>query len=378
MVRALLVFAALGLIWAAYWFFCLRPVESTDDAYVAGNQVRIAPKTSGTVMEILTDNTETVAAGQVVARLDPADALLALNKAESELGLAVRRIFSQKAQLSRLEAVIEARERELALVRNEYRRRLNLEAGASVTVEEVERYSNQTAVAEANLKAARLELEAAARELGAGETAEHPQVALAAARLREAWLALQRCEIQSPAAGRTARRTVQVGAQVTPATPLLAVVPLDEIWVEANFKESQLGRIKPGHRALVRADMYGRAVEYHGLVAGLSAGTGSVFALLPAENATGNWIKVVQRAPVKIILDRREVEANPLLLGLSLRVEVQALEAPGPVPAAAPAYRAFPADEDLEGANRLIDDIIRRNLEPGPGPEGAAEKGQGS
>jgi membrane fusion protein (multidrug efflux system) len=372
-----LVFAALGLLWAGYWFFFLRPVESTDDAYVVGNQIRVVPRTSGTVLEIFADDTDVVAAGELLVRLDPADALLALERARSELAQAARAVGGQLAQRERLQALIEARERELKLVDDEWRRRRKLKTGSSVTAEELERYRNQTAVAEAVLQAARSELEAAERLLGAGPPAEHPSVVLAAVKLKEAWLAVKRCEIRSPAAGRVARRAVQVGAQAAPGTPLMAVVPEEEIWVEANYKESQLGRIKPGHKAVVRADMYGGAVEYEGVVIGLAAGAGGVFSLLPPENASGNWIKIVQRVPVRIALSPDDLARAPLLLGLSLRVKVAVLEAPVPPPASAegPVYRLAAAGESAEAvveAEGLVAEIVAANLEAGRTADSAA------
>ena len=193
-------------------------------------------------------------------------------------------------------------------------------------------------------------------------------------------MALGRCQVRSPAAGLVARRTVQIGSYVTPATNLMAIVPLDDVWVEANFKESQLGQIRPGHRALITADMYGGSVTYRGTVLGLSAGTGSVFSLLPTENATGNWIKVVQRVPVKILLDPADLAKNPLLLGLSLRVRVNASEAPGPVPREPefPSLRAAEADEGLDALEAIVQAIMAENLTPAE-PAGAtvpAETGQ--
>ncbi|MDR1310189.1 MAG: efflux RND transporter periplasmic adaptor subunit, partial [Deltaproteobacteria bacterium] len=323
-------FLVLGLLWLAYWLVFQRPFVSTDDAYVVGNQIRVSPRTSGSVQEILADNTALVEAGAVLVRLDRTDAALALERAKADLAQAVRQIHSQMAERDRLEALVTAREGDLALIEGEYNRRRNLRPGSSVTAEEVERYRQQFLVAVANQGAARHELMAKERLLGQGGLREHPQIILAIQRLREAFLDLDRCQVRSPAAGQVARRTVQVGTSVSPSSSLMAVVPLDEVWVEANFKESQLGKIKPGHKATISSDMYGGSVTYGGVVMGLSAGTGSVFSLLPAENATGNWIKVVQRVPVKIMIDPEDLARNPLLLGLSLKVEVNVAEEPGP------------------------------------------------
>jgi membrane fusion protein (multidrug efflux system) len=352
-----------------------RPFETTDDSYAVGNQIRITARTSGRVAEIFVDNTDTVLAGQLLVSLDPTDAILALDKAKSELAAAVREVHSLQAQHQKLAAIIEARTRELALIEAEYRRRQNLKAGTSVTAEELERYRNQTLVAEANLRAAQYDLEINQRVLGAGAPATHPQVLLAASNLRQAWLNLRRCEIRSPASGRIARRAVQVGTHVDHSVALMAVVPQTEIWVEANFKESQVGRIKPGQPVTVRADMYGREAQYHGVVVGLSAGTGSVFSLLPPENATGNWIKVVQRIPVKIVLNQTDLEKAPLLLGLSLRTKIQVLEAElqaTPPAQEGPTYSAWLEDTRENELNTLIENLIAENLSTIPAADEAA------
>jgi membrane fusion protein (multidrug efflux system) len=361
--KALSVFLVLGLLRLTYWFFFSRPYVSTDDAYVIGNQIRLSPRTSGSVSEILYDNTDPVEAGETLVRLDPTDASVALQKAREELAQAVRQLTSQKSDLERLKAIIEAREGDLALNESEYERRRNLRTGSSVTAEELERYRQQALVARANLDAARHEL--ATKELLVGDFAikDHPQVKLAIHKLKEAWLALSRCEVKSPASGQVARRTVQVGSYVTPATNLMAIVPLKEVWVEANFKESQLGKIKPGHNVTVSADMYGGSASYRGVVLGLSAGTGSVFSLLPAENATGNWIKVVQRVPVKILLNKEDLDKNPLLLGLSLKVKVKVSESPGETPKEGPieSLKAGEPDEGLDLLESLIESVIAEN-----------------
>jgi membrane fusion protein (multidrug efflux system) len=359
----LTVFIVIGCLWAGYWFVRLRPLESTDDAYVAGNQIRVYARTSGRVLEILTDDTRIVEAGDLLVRLDPTDAFLALDQAKSSLASALREILSLSAQRDRLKALIEVKEAELRLSETEYKRRQNLRTGTSVTAEELERYRNQVGMAQANLKAARLEFEAMQRQLGTGPLLEHPQVALNISRLKEAFLDLKRCRITSPSAGRVARRTVQIGGEITPATPLMAIVPIDQVWVEANFKEIQLGRLRPGHKALVKADMYGRKAQYRGEVIGLAAGTGNAFSLLPAENATGNWIKVVQRVPVRIALNREDLEKAPLLLGLSLKVEVRVLEEPGPVPPGAEiTYRVQGEEDYTSELNDLILEVVKANV----------------
>lgn len=369
-----LAFIGAGLLWAGYWLMFSRNLESTNDAYVAGNQVRINARVSGMVEEILADNTQMVKAGQVLVRLDSTDAALALEKARAQLAATAREIDGQLAQLRRLKAQVVMRERELVLNQNDYYRRLRLTRGRSVTEEEVSRYKEQTAIAEAALEAARHELEAARRLLLDTPLEEQPRLRLEAENLRQAWLARQRCEIKSPVKGRVARRTVQVGSQVSPETPLMVVTPLEEIWVEANFKEGQLKKIRVGQPAVVKADLYGSGTVYRGRVAGLSAGTGSVFSLLPPENATGNWIKVVQRVPVRIALDPEDVAAAPLLLGLSCHVEVNIAAPEGPPPGLA-LYQTKVLNPALESVNAEIKAIVAANSSrhPAPGKAGGID-----
>jgi membrane fusion protein (multidrug efflux system) len=356
-----------------WWWFFVRPYEATDDAYVTGNQVRIAARTSGTVREILVNDTALVQAGQVLARLDPTDAGLALARAKTGWAHAARRAASRRARRDRLEASVDRRSRDLQMSRNDYARRQRLKTGQSVTAEELEHFRDQTAIAEAALSAARHELEVTRRLVGEGPLADHPEVRLAAEKMREAWLALDRCEIRSPLAGQVARRTVQVGAQVTPQTPLMVVVPLDQLWVEANFKETQLARLKPGQRARVKVDLYDGQVTHTARVAGLGAGTGSVFSLLPPENATGNWIKVVQRVPVRLILDPGALAEAPLRLGLSCRAEVLVKKKAEPIPEI-PLVSAAALNPDLGPLEEEIAGLIAANsASPPPPADGAAE-----
>jgi membrane fusion protein (multidrug efflux system) len=294
--------------------------------------VRVSPLVSGTVVETAADATDLVREGEVLLRLDTADARLALDSAWENLyaqTLNVRSLVSEKARLA---ANLRSAETALALARSDYERRLKLSPGTSVTKEELERYRLQAELAEAALAAAAAASDSNSSLLGPGPPSEHPSIRLAAASVERAWLALERCEIRSPVTGTVARRAAQLGAQASPQQPVLIIVEEGRVWVDANFKESQLARIRPGMPAKVTADMLGGKVVYPGVVEGVGAGTGSVFSLLPPENATGNWIKVVQRVPVRITLDERALAENPLLLGLSCRVEVDLVGGSGPSP----------------------------------------------
>jgi membrane fusion protein (multidrug efflux system) len=379
MAKALGLFLIAGLAVFLYWLIFLRPLEITDDAYVTGSQIRITPRTSGMVLEVLADNTDNVEAGQLLVRLDPADAILALEQARHNLAETVRQVASLQAERDRLTALIEARRNELALINNEYSRRLKLKTGSSITAEEVERFRNQADVAGANLRAALAQLAQTRHLLGEQPVKDHPQVRAAAARLKEAYLARERCEIRSPAAGRVARRTVQAGSQVSGGTALMLVVPLEDVWVDANFKENQLDTIQVGQPVRIKADLYGGRIVHRGVVAGRGAGTGSVFSLLPPENATGNWIKIVQRVPVRIALEPDSLAQAPLLLGLSCRVEVELTKPLAAVPPINSKIRTEAGESDLTAADDEIAFIIAGNLGrtlrrgPEAGPDGSRE-----
>ena len=354
--------------------FFLRFEESTDDAYVAGNLVRVSPLVSGSVEEILADNTEAVSAGQVLVRLDSTDAALALERARSSLADAVRQIRSLMSESDRLAAMVELRKRELAKAKGDLARRVNRKTAMAVSEEELSHARDDLAIAQSSLEAAEHSLQVNHMLLQGKSLREQPQVLLRAQMLREAWLAFKRCEIRSPVDGYVAKRSAQVGVYVTPGTPLMAVVPLGEVWVDANFKEVQLTRMRIGQPASIEADLYGRSVRYTGKVLGFSAGTGSSFSLLPPENATGNWIKVVQRVPVKIVLDKKELDKAPLLIGLSCTVHVKVADHGGvmlsPLPSKGavenePVYSTTVLEYDLKEINKEIEDIIRANAAEG-------------
>ncbi len=365
-----LLFLLIGAGWLGYWLFFLRFEESTDDAYVAGNLVRISPLVSGSVREILADNTLAVSAGQVLVRLDNTDAALALDRARADLADAVRQTRSLMSESDRLASVVELRKKELDKAQGDWARRINRKTAMSVSEEELSHARDNLEIARKALEVAEHSLQVNRMLLQDKPLHEQPQVLLRVHRLREAWLAFKRCEIRSPANGYVAKRAAQVGAYVTPGTPLMSVIPLGEVWVDANFKEVQLNRMRIGQPAVVEADIYGRSVKYKGVVLGFSAGTGSAFSLLPPENATGNWIKVVQRVPVKIVLDKEELANAPLLIGLSCSVHVRVSDSGGamlsPLPspdavAGDPVYETKALDYDPGEINKEIEEIILAN-----------------
>ncbi|MDR2460245.1 MAG: efflux RND transporter periplasmic adaptor subunit [Deltaproteobacteria bacterium] len=362
--KALLVFIFIGLIISLWYLFFRKGVEITDDAYVTGNIVRVMPQSSGTVVEILADSTQEVSEGQLLVRLDPTDAQVNLDAAWSSLKSAILSVKQLQLSLGSIEANILALEQQLALLDSEYARRTGLRQGSSVTKEEIEKYRIQVEVGKANLEAARENLKATLSLLGPGPIEEHPNILRAAAQVEAAWLTLERSRVKSPVAGKVARRSAQLGGLASPNVPLMLITSLGEIWVDANFKESQLKQIKPGMSAEVTADMLGGRVVYPAVVEGLGAGTGSIFSLLPPENATGNWIKVVQRVPVRITLDPLALEKNPLILGLSCRVKVFTERKLSNTPERKEHwhYETGAIEPDLEALKAEIAKVIKDNL----------------
>ncbi len=319
LIGAVLLLALGGTL---YWAQVARFHQDTDDAYVNGNVVQITPQISGTVVGIGADDTQFVKAGQALVKLDQSDARVALDQAEAQLARTVRDVRNLFATTSQLAATVQVRATELAAARSDLERREHLGASGAVSGEELRHSMDAVKSAQANLLAAEQQLAANQARVDNTTLENHPQVRDAAAAVRNAYLTLSRTELPAPVSGFVARRNVQLGQRVGPGAALMAVVPLDQVWVDANFKEPQLARMRVGQPVTLRADLYGGGVVYHGKVEGFGAGTGSAFSLLPAQNATGNWIKIVQRVPVRIALDPRELTAHPLQIGLSMKVDV--------------------------------------------------------
>ena len=333
--RGLLLLAAVvllaGAAWFAWWYTHARWYVSTEDAYAGATVVQLTSEVAGTVRTIHPRETESVTAGQPLIELDPADARIAMDAAIADLGATVRQVRGAYPQTGRLQAQIAARETDLARARDDYRRRQSIAAGGAVSAEELAHAREVVNGAEAALRAAREELNVALAQTGGIEASRHPQVMRAATRVREAALALERMHVTAPVNGVVAKKGVQLGQRVNAGTPLLAIVELDDAWVDANFKEVQLQRMRIGQPVKLTSDLYGDDVVYQGRIKGFSPGTGAAFALLPAQNASGNWIKIVQRVPVRIVLEPEEVAAHPLRVGLSMHAEVDLRDQSGPV-----------------------------------------------
>jgi membrane fusion protein, multidrug efflux system len=324
-----------GLGYAGYWFLDGRYFESTDDAYVNGDVVQVTSEVPGTVLALNVDDTQIIKAGQSLLSLDPADARIAEADAEADLARAVRQVRGLFAQGQELRAQIEQREQAERTADEDLERRNGLLEDGAISTEELSHARDAVTTTRANVSAARQQLSQTVAQIDGTTIADHPQVLAAEAAVRNAALALHRTELVSPVTGVIAKRSVQVGERVSAGTPLLAVVPLDDVWVDANFKEGQLERMRTGQPVTVRTDLYGHQVTYHGHLVGIGAGSGSAFALLPAQNASGNWIKIVQRVPVRILLDPNELQAHPLRVGLSTTVRVDLHDISGPLMTAA-------------------------------------------
>jgi len=354
-----------GIIYTAYWLLHGRWHEGTDDAYVGGNLVQITPQIAGTVLAIYADDTQYVKSGQTLVALDKADARVTVAQAEAQLAKTVRSVRNLRATSGGGEANVIMRRSELRKAEQDLARRRSVEASGAVSGEELQHAIDAVNSARAALQAAEQELAAQRALVDRSDVHDHPDVLAAAARVREAYLTLARTELPAPTAGFVARRSVQLGQRVAPGNVLMTVAPLEDVWVDANFKENQLANLRPRQPVTLTADAYGSSVEFHGHVAGFSAGTGAAFSLLPAQNASGNWIKVVQRVPVRILLDRQELDQHPLQIGLSMKVDVDTHDrSAGRLERVArdtPAYEttAFPPVDAQ--ANERIERIIAEN-----------------
>ena len=369
------VFLLIGAGAGAWWYLALRFEESTDDAYVSGNVLRIMPEVSGKVVAVEADDNDWVEAGQPLVRIDPVDAKLAFERSLVELASAVRETCRLEAQLRESDATIRMRTVDLRQQTDNLARREVLGRSNAIGIEELRHARDSRTNAASALSVAEERRNALAAVLLDTGLDEQPAVRQAAAKVRDCWLALRRTTLESPAAGQIAKRSVQAGEVVSPGTPLMTVIPLDHVWIDANFKEVQLRNMRIGQPAAVRVDLYGGSVVYHGRVAGFSAGTGSAFSLLPPQNATGNWIKIVQRVPVRINLDPGELRAHPLLVGLSALVGVDTTDASGPLLASGPRTEPLPAEldsraprPDFAPVEETLAAVIRDNALPGVCP----------
>src|SRR5277367_5014122 len=357
---------AIGAVgYASYWYLYARYFESTDDCYVSGDVVQITTEIPGTVIQLHVDDTQSVARGQSLLELDPADAEVSVSNAEANLARAVRTVRALFAQADQLRAEIRDREVQLQQAEQDHQRRTGLLSEGAISSEELQHTQDRITEVRASLTAAQEQLKETTAQIDRTTIPTHPQVLAAMAAVRDASLALRRTRLTAPVPGIVAQRSVQVGQRVAAGTPLMGIVPLDAVWVDANFKEVQLRDMRVGQPVKLRADMYGGAAVYHGKLVGLSAGSGTAFALLPAQNASGNWIKIVQRLPVRVELDPSELRAHPLHIGLSVTATVDIRDTSGPLMSQQVRQIPIPSQaslaEDPEEDARIAQ-IIRDNL----------------
>jgi membrane fusion protein (multidrug efflux system) len=360
------IFIILGALWAAYWVLVLSKRERTDDAYVNGNKVVISGQVSGTVVAVLADDTQLVKAGQVLARLDPIDAETGLSRTANALAQTVRQVRQERSTADQYDSVIETRKVELARAEADLAKREPLLAEHAIAAEDVRHARESVELARAAFTQAVRQSNSSHALVDGTQVEDNPAVLQAKTAYRDAWIAAQRNAIVAPVTGYVAERSVQLGQHIQAGQALMTVIPLNALWVDANFKEVQLRHLRIGQPAEVRSDLYGGSYIFRGHVKGMAAGTGAAFALLPAQNASGNWIKVVQRVPVRIQIDDTDLVKSPLRVGLSATVTVDTTSRDGPVlatdAAGLPVGDTQVYSQDLDKANAEADAVVRRNL----------------
>lgn len=365
MVGATSVFLFLTFLYAIYLFVEYTQI-STDDAYVQGNLVPVMSQVPGQVATISIDETASVTKGQSILTLDNLDATINLNTAKTELALAVRQVSQLFHHIDELRANLSIAQNNLDKATEDLERRKGL-VNKSISTEDLNHAQTAENSAKNTFESVKQELISARALVGNTDLYNHPQVKKAAIQLQNAYLNWKRTCIYAPETGYVAKRVVQVGQQISPNSVLMIIVPLDQVWINANFKESQLKNIRVGQPVEVITDAYGSGVIFHGKVAGLSPGTGTTFDLLPPQNATGNWIKVVQRLPVRITIDNKDLKKYPLRIGLSTVVKINTKNREGEVLTSnQPSkiiYASQNVHESFEEADQLIKKILQENAD---------------
>ena len=350
---------------AAYWFFFIKDFEETEDAYVSGNQVMVSAQVAGNIAKINVDNMDRVQAGDVLLELDDTNAKLSFEQAKSNLANAVRQVSQLNYTIKQLKSAVRANEITLAQAQGNLNRRVQLVKDGAIDKESFQHAKEAVELAKANLTTSQNQLSANQALLLDGPLSEQPQIQSAVSNLKQAWLNLERTKIRSPIKGYVARRNAQVGQAVSVGGALMAVVTTDQMWLDANFKETQLTHMRIGQSAEIHFDLYGKDKTFNGKVVGIEMGTGSAFSLLPTQNATGNWIKVVQRVPVRIQLDPQQLAENPLRIGLSATVKVNVTDSQGETlrnqARTTTLYSTNALQYDESAVNNLIESIIRDN-----------------
>lgn len=364
----LLITLAVATALFAYWLIAWRYKEYTDDAYVEGNQVYITPLHPGFVKAIHTDDTFLVKEGELLVELDETDAKIALDSAREALANTVRSVCQMVHSVFAFRSEIEMKKAEFIRSAQDYEHRENVIGAGGVSMEDFEHAIASLRSNYFSLQMTEILYDRALALVQNTSIQSHPQVLAAADKVRDAWVRLYRCKIYSPVEGLAAQRTIQVGMWIEAGAPLLSVIPLDQIWVNANYKETQLKRVRIGQRADVTVDLYGDDVVFHGTVVGLPGAAGNAFSILPPQNLTGNWIKIVQRLPVRIAFPIEELKAHPLRIGLSSEVRTYTKDTKGlMVPDStkgSPLYKTPIFAKEEIGDEEFITKIIQENLDP--------------
>lgn len=357
----ILLTIALFVLWLTVWRF----QQTTKDAYVHGNQVVVTPQIPGNITEVTVNDTDMVDEGQLLISLDRTDRQIAFDSAKTQLANAVRHVASLYEEIGTLKAQLKQTQAELTKASQDYRHRKGVVEVGGVSVEEFEHAKAALISAFSSYVGTQFSLRKLLTQTENTTLETHPLVKGASDAVRQTFVDLSRCEVRAPVKGMVAMKTAQVGESVSPESPLMTLIPLDQIWINANFKEDKLGKVRIGQKAEVYTDIYGSGVVYHGEVIGMAAATGSVLSVLPPQNATGNWIKIVQRLPVRIKLDPSEIARYPLRLGLSTTVKIDISDTSGQrIPDAAPEKPLYstPVFENQEkGVDKVIAEIIKKN-----------------
>lgn len=359
-----IVLLVAAIAWGAYWFFDARFFETTDDAYVAGDTAMITSRVVGTILSIHANNTQAVRQGQLLVEIDPLPAQVSMQAAQADLANTARNVRALFSRADEQRAQVKQADAQLAQTQSDYKRRVAAIGDGAVSAEDLSHARHALDLNTAASTAAQHALGQTLAQIRGTNVETNPEVLAAEARLRDAAIALFYTRLTAPIDGVVAQRSAGVGDQVTVGTPLMAVVPLATVWVDANFKEVQLRHMRIGQKATVTADIYGSSVTYHGHVAGLAAGSGDAFALLPPQNASGNWIKIVQRLPVRIEFDKSELKKYPLRIGLSTTVSIDTSDQSGPLLSGTvrpPEPEDSTAHIDIAHADALIANIIAAN-----------------
>ena len=362
------IFLLIGLLWALYWFFIARYHEETENAYVAGSMVVVNAQTAGTVEAILAEENQVVKAGDVLVKLSPTDAQVALAQASAQLANATRQIQNVFNTVSVTRAQMVQANSAVKTAQDAVNRRAALVKTGAVSREEYDQAVNALNQALAAQKTTMEQNKSAGAQVAGTTTQNHPAIEAAKAAFRSAYINNKRLAVLAPTDGVIAKRNVQVGQQISQGVPLMSIVAANQLWVEANFKETQLANLRVGQPVELTSDVFGSGVKFKGTVQGIGIGTGSVFSVLPAQNATGNWIKIVQRIPVRIQLDAEELKAHPLRVGMSMIANVNTHQRDGAVlgtVAGSDGLSNLTTNvyaQDEEEANREADKIINANL----------------